>query len=79
MSGAVDHLIGLKENVILGHLIPAGTGFAKHSQMKILHLAEPPEEIEIDPAIRSAREAFMRIGETEDEAAPTPPAAATTK
>jgi len=27
LSGRVDHLVGLKENVILGHLIPAGTGF----------------------------------------------------
>ena len=25
-SGAVDYLRGLKENVIIGHLIPAGTG-----------------------------------------------------
>ncbi|MBR2397370.1 MAG: hypothetical protein IKA97_01170, partial [Clostridia bacterium] len=27
----VDPLIGLKENVIIGKLIPAGTGLAKHS------------------------------------------------
>ena len=27
LAGRVDHLVGLKENVILGHLIPAGTGF----------------------------------------------------
>jgi DNA-directed RNA polymerase subunit beta' len=27
LAGAVDYLVGLKENVILGHLIPAGTGF----------------------------------------------------
>src|SRR5690606_31532711 len=27
LSGKVDDLVGLKENVILGHLIPAGTGF----------------------------------------------------
>jgi len=26
-SGKVDRLVGLKENVILGHLVPAGTGF----------------------------------------------------
>ncbi len=34
LAGKVDHLVGLKENVILGHLIPAGTGFNIH------HLAE---------------------------------------
>ena len=27
LAGKIDHLVGLKENVILGHLIPAGTGF----------------------------------------------------
>jgi len=29
LSGTVDHLYGLKENVIIGKLIPAGTGFKK--------------------------------------------------
>jgi DNA-directed RNA polymerase subunit beta' len=27
LAGKIDNLVGLKENVILGHLIPAGTGF----------------------------------------------------
>jgi len=27
LAGKVDQLVGLKENVILGHLVPAGTGF----------------------------------------------------
>jgi DNA-directed RNA polymerase subunit beta' len=30
LAGRTDYLRGLKENVILGHLIPAGTGFPKH-------------------------------------------------
>ncbi len=30
VSGEVDHLVGLKENVIIGHLIPAGTGLRTH-------------------------------------------------
>jgi len=29
-SGRIDELRGLKENVIMGHLIPAGTGFKSH-------------------------------------------------
>jgi len=29
LAGKVDNLVGLKENVILGHLIPAGTGFRR--------------------------------------------------
>src|SRR5262249_24454558 len=35
LGGAVDKLVGLKENVILGHLIPAGTAFAPHMNLKI--------------------------------------------
>jgi hypothetical protein len=35
-------LVGLKENVILGHLIPAGTAFNPHLNLRIKHLAEPP-------------------------------------
>ena len=32
LAGKVDHLIGLKENVIFGHLIPAGTGFRAYQE-----------------------------------------------
>ena len=40
-AGAVDTLVGLKENVILGHLIPAGTAFNPHLNLKIKHLVSP--------------------------------------
>ncbi len=33
ISGKEDHLLGLKENVIVGHLIPAGTGTRKFQKM----------------------------------------------
>jgi len=42
LSGRVDELTGLKENVILGHLIPAGTAFKPYLEMKVKHLAEAP-------------------------------------
>ena len=35
MAGKVDYLVGLKENVILGHLIPAGTGFYMHQEAEV--------------------------------------------
>ena len=35
-SGKVDELRGLKENVIMGHLIPAGTGFSSHRQIEMV-------------------------------------------
>ncbi|MHC4461518.1 MAG: DNA-directed RNA polymerase subunit beta', partial [Planctomycetota bacterium] len=42
LAGKIDRLHGLKENVILGHLIPAGTAFKPHLEMKVKHLAEAP-------------------------------------
>ncbi len=33
ISGATDHLLGLKENVIIGKLIPAGTGFNQRQEL----------------------------------------------
>ena len=35
LSGKIDHLVGLKENVILGHLIPAGTGFRNIQEAEV--------------------------------------------
>ena len=43
VRGTTDHLRGLKENVIVGRLIPAGTGMAYHSSRK--------REVEEEPAI----------------------------
>jgi DNA-directed RNA polymerase subunit beta' len=42
LSGKIDRLRGLKENVILGHLIPAGTAFKPHLDIRVKHLVEPP-------------------------------------
>ncbi|MFW5798925.1 MAG: DNA-directed RNA polymerase subunit beta', partial [Planctomycetota bacterium] len=36
LAGKVDSLLGLKENVILGHLIPAGTGFNAHLSSQVV-------------------------------------------
>ena len=41
LAGKVDPLIGLKENVVLGHLIPAGTGFKPYLQATVRRHAEP--------------------------------------
>ncbi len=35
LAGKVDYLVGLKENVILGHLVPAGTGFHMHQESEV--------------------------------------------
>ena len=54
LAGAVDTLVGLKENVILGHLIPAGTAFSPHLNLKIKHLAQPLPIEEPTPVSRPA-------------------------
>ncbi|MCH8250861.1 MAG: DNA-directed RNA polymerase subunit beta' [Planctomycetes bacterium] len=41
LGGAVDELRGLKENVILGHLIPAGSGFKRYQKMRVKLIGEP--------------------------------------
>ena len=35
INGKVDHLIGLKENVLIGKLIPAGTGMKRYQSVKL--------------------------------------------
>ena len=43
--GKVDYLSGFKENVIMGHLIPAGTGFPCHRDSEFEFTVEEPEPI----------------------------------
>ncbi len=47
ISGKEDHLLGLKENVIVGHLIPAGTGVRKFQKM-IVGSQEALESLEAE-------------------------------
>ena len=49
IKGKVDHLIGLKENAIIGKLIPAGTGMKCYSDVELD--TGMPEETEEDFAI----------------------------
>ena len=46
--GRVDELRGFKENVILGHLIPGGTGFPLHRYLKLVPLCETISDAEMD-------------------------------
>ncbi len=48
IAGATDRLRGLKENVILGHLIPAGTAFKPYLDLRLRTVGEPiPEKKEV--------------------------------
>jgi DNA-directed RNA polymerase subunit beta' len=49
--GRIDYLSGFKENVIMGHLIPAGTGFHHHRDSEFEFTVEEPEPIIEAPEI----------------------------
>ena len=51
IKGKVDPLIGLKENVIIGKLIPAGTGMARYKNTRIN--TEPENTVEDSAVIKS--------------------------
>ena len=51
VCGTTDHLRGLKENVIVGRLIPAGTGMAYHNSRRRQTVEEPDIDLE---ALRAA-------------------------
>ncbi|MGG4396043.1 DNA-directed RNA polymerase subunit beta' [Paenibacillus thiaminolyticus] len=51
IKGKVDQLLGLKENVIIGKLIPAGTGMNRYRSVKLINpLMEEETEEELDTA-----------------------------
>jgi DNA-directed RNA polymerase subunit beta' len=63
VTGKKDHLRGLKENVVVGRLIPAGTGMAFHDKLK------NKKQNDIDETTLSADdiEAALREGLQENE------------
>ena len=56
IKGKVDHLIGLKENVIIGKHIPAGTGMKKYRDVQLnteLEAEEEAEELDESDAVET--------------------------
>ena len=70
IKGKIDPLIGLKENVLLGKLIPAGTGLKKYRNLhldtgKVVNKIEEADEFDYDAA---SMEEEMRGQKSEDAA-----------
>ncbi len=65
IKGKVDPLIGLKESVILGKLIPAGTGMKRYSSIKI----NTTYDNEMTRQIKKAQEEASRLAQKEIEEA----------
>ena len=73
ISGKVDHLRGLKENVTMGRLIPAGTGFDYYTGVKIEPDEPPPppplsfEELELEREMDYFVDPEDRVGRPDAE------------
>ncbi len=61
IKGKVDPLIGLKENVIIGKLIPAGTGMSRYRNVKVMDPNAP--EPETEEPVKEAPEAEPAVTE----------------
>jgi DNA-directed RNA polymerase subunit beta' len=75
VRGLRDDLRGLKENVIVGRLIPAGTGFAHHAERRRTReqdLAEQLKELEEEPQVSDSEEEISAadlVAEVQEEVA----------
>ena len=71
IKGKVDPLIGLKENVIIGKLIPAGTGMKRYRNIQIhsdlVDSLEPPEPEEVPEVITEEKEEVKILVKDPDE------------
>ncbi|MDZ4242929.1 MAG: DNA-directed RNA polymerase subunit beta', partial [Candidatus Omnitrophota bacterium] len=55
-SGKIDHLRGLKENVIVGHLIPAGTGLSCYDEVGMVKYADDTTAHQNEPKPQNQEE-----------------------
>ena len=77
IKGKVDHLVGLKENVIIGKLIPAGTGLKRYSNIKLStddmlkeeedDILLDDEDLELVPEDITVEEEASETAETDEE------------
>ncbi|HYZ91843.1 MAG TPA: DNA-directed RNA polymerase subunit beta' [Actinomycetota bacterium] len=67
LSGRTDPLLGLKENVIIGKLIPAGTGMRRYRTVKVNPLVEAPVfEEHVDEELLSDSGAVAELQQYDD-------------
>lgn len=69
IKGKTDNLVGLKENVIIGHMIPAGTGMKKYRDIEVFK--EMPGDLDWDLETEEEEEEVSELSEA------TPVSAAT--
>jgi DNA-directed RNA polymerase subunit beta' len=74
LAGKVDKLVGLKENVILGHLIPAGTGFRTYQESEVRINPQALEDLAAEKDKVLSRSFPLLDGAGEESAARKPEA-----
>jgi len=64
IKGKVDPLLGLKENVIIGKLVPAGTGMSRYRNVRVVTLVDVPSESCLsEQAVEESLDAVENVGE----------------
>jgi len=59
IEGKIDKLLGLKENVIMGHLIPAGTGLSHYKTLRVHSLSDDLGESESQGSVEDKYQAAV--------------------
>lgn len=65
IAGSSDVLRGLKENVIIGHLIPAGTGMRRYHSIKLFDKNEKDLDLQVQEIIEKRRQEELLAQEAE--------------
>jgi DNA-directed RNA polymerase subunit beta' len=68
IAGSTDYLRGLKENIIIGHPIPAGTGMKRYRDVKLFDEYNRDLDLELNEIIE--RRKLEKVTEQEDEDPP---------
>ena len=69
LAGKIDNLVGLKENVILGHLVPAGTGFRTYQKSEVRIRPQALDELKAEKEDILSRHFPLLDGAQEESAA----------
>jgi DNA-directed RNA polymerase subunit beta' len=69
IRGAKDDLMGLKENIIIGHLIPAGTGMYRYQEVDIEGVSVPEVAPELPP--EPTMEEILAAGDEDEDFRPS--------
>src|SRR5574344_91173 len=67
IAGSVDHLHGLKENVIIGHMIPAGTGMRNYHDIKLSDSSTADLDAQMEEILEQRRQEKALESQTEED------------